>query len=106
VANEHGLPKRVLANLLRSLAKAGLIEVVMGPFGGCRLGRPLHEVTVLEIVEAVDGPLTGLGTVFTQPRNVAIDRRLTQFAQRANEAGRMELAKHRLSELIGKKRTS
>jgi Rrf2 family protein len=100
IADAHGMPKRALANLLHTLAKAGFIDVEMGPFGGCLLARPLHEVTLLEVIEAVDGPLTNLGTVFTEPKNAALDQRINKLARRANDAGRAALAKVRLSALV------
>jgi len=46
-----------VSKVLKSLAQAGLIEGLRGAFGGYRMARPPHEVSLLEIVEAIEGPL-------------------------------------------------
>jgi Rrf2 family protein len=55
LAENHGVPAAYLAKQLQLLARAGLLETVKGPRGGYRLARPAHEITVLDIVEAIDG---------------------------------------------------
>jgi Rrf2 family protein len=55
LAEYHGVPAAYLAKHLQSLARAGLLETVKGPRGGYRLSRPPSEITVLEVVEAIDG---------------------------------------------------
>jgi Rrf2 family protein len=99
VARTWGIPELFLKKLLGRLSKAGLLEIVMGPGGGCRLVRRLDQVSLLEVMEAIEGPLTGLSTVFTEPRNVGLDQRITKVAERANAAGRAELGKVKLSKL-------
>lgn len=47
-----------LAKIMASLARAGIVTTVRGPHGGARLRRPPTEVTLLEIYEAIDGPMT------------------------------------------------
>jgi Rrf2 family protein len=55
LAEYHGVPPAYLAKHLQSLARAGLLETVKGPRGGYRLARPPVEITVLDVVEAIDG---------------------------------------------------
>lgn len=47
-----------LAKVMHALARAGLVEAVRGPRGGARLRRPPERITLLEIHEAIDGPMT------------------------------------------------
>jgi Rrf2 family protein len=49
------LPAPYLAKQLQSLVRAGILTATTGPRGGFRLGRPASEITLLQIVEAVDG---------------------------------------------------
>jgi Rrf2 family protein len=59
VTAEHGLPAQFVSKLLRLLVKAGLLQSLRGPNGGFSLTKPAGAVTLLEIVEAVDGPVRG-----------------------------------------------
>jgi Rrf2 family protein len=55
LAELHGLPKEYLSKALQSLSQAGLVHSTLGPSGGYRLARPPSEMTILDIVEAVEG---------------------------------------------------
>jgi Rrf2 family protein len=54
LAGRTKVPPSYLAKLLRALARAGLIVSHRGPGGGFRLGRLPTQVTMLEVVNAVD----------------------------------------------------
>jgi Rrf2 family protein len=55
LAEYHGVPAAYLAKHMQALARDGIVETVKGPRGGYRLARPADEITLLDIVEAVDG---------------------------------------------------
>ena len=55
LAELHGLPKEYLSKALQSLSQAGLVDTTLGPSGGYRLARAPSELTILDIVEAVEG---------------------------------------------------
>ncbi|HLU57131.1 MAG TPA: Rrf2 family transcriptional regulator [Pseudonocardia sp.] len=55
LADYFDLPAPYLAKQLQALVKAGLLAATTGPRGGFRLARPPSEITLLELVEAVDG---------------------------------------------------
>jgi len=55
LAEYHGVPAAYLAKHLQAMSRAGLLDSVQGPKGGYRLARPATEITVLEVVEAIDG---------------------------------------------------
>ncbi|WP_345977778.1 Rrf2 family transcriptional regulator [Sulfurimonas sp. HSL3-7] len=46
-----------LEQLLSALRKGGLVISIRGANGGYKLARPAHEITVLEIIEVLEGPL-------------------------------------------------
>ena len=50
-------PERYLLQLLRKLVLSGVLDSVRGVQGGYRLAKPANKITLLEIVEAVDGPI-------------------------------------------------
>lgn len=55
LAEFHGVPVHYLAKHLQAMTRAGLLESVPGPRGGYRLAAPADEITLLDIVEAIDG---------------------------------------------------
>ncbi|MCU0505833.1 MAG: Rrf2 family transcriptional regulator [Chloroflexi bacterium] len=55
MADEMGIPVRFLPQVMGDLGRAGLVTAVTGRAGGYRLARPASEVTLLDVVEAVEG---------------------------------------------------
>ena len=52
---EHTLfPREALAKIFKQLVKSGLLRSHKGPGGGYALARPAHQITLLEIMDAVD----------------------------------------------------
>lgn len=49
------MPAACLAKQLQALVRAGVLTAATGPRGGFRLAKPADEITLLAIVEAVDG---------------------------------------------------
>ncbi|MHC6225300.1 RrF2 family transcriptional regulator [Pseudomonas sp. X10] len=56
LAELQGVPHEYLAKVFTKLARAGLVAATEGVRGGFRLDRPSDEITVLDIVTAIDGP--------------------------------------------------
>jgi len=50
------LPRDFLAKVFQRLVKGGLLRSAKGRGGGFRLARPAHEITIMNIVEVIDGP--------------------------------------------------
>jgi Rrf2 family protein len=57
ICNARDLPKQYLVKIFASLARAELITPVRGKKGGYMLARPPREITLLNVVEAVEGPI-------------------------------------------------
>ena len=55
LAELQGVPPELLAKVFTRLAKAGLVAATEGTRGGFRLARPADEISVLDIVQAIDG---------------------------------------------------
>jgi Rrf2 family protein len=55
IAEYHGVPAAYLAKHLQAMSRAGLLESVQGPRGGYRLARPPARISMLDVVEAIDG---------------------------------------------------
>ncbi|HXW34603.1 MAG TPA: Rrf2 family transcriptional regulator [Acidimicrobiales bacterium] len=57
LADEQGLPAKFLGAILTDLRRAGLLSSQRGAEGGYRLGRPASEISVADVMRALDGPL-------------------------------------------------
>ena len=57
IAEEAHLELPTVSKLLKSLGHAGLVESFRGVNGGYRLARPASDISVADIVEAMEGPL-------------------------------------------------
>jgi Rrf2 family protein len=57
VAMQADLPAKFLEAILTDLRHAGLVQTQRGAQGGCRLARPADQITVADIVSAVEGPI-------------------------------------------------
>lgn len=57
IAEEQHIPPSFLAKIISQLSIAGLIHTSRGARGGVSLARSPEEITILEVVEAIDGPI-------------------------------------------------
>lgn len=57
IAMHADLPGKFLETILTELRHAGIIVSQRGPHGGCRLARPAAQISVADVVRAVEGPI-------------------------------------------------
>lgn len=103
LAQMLGLPQGFLLRILVSLSRAGILWSSKGPNGGYRLARPGNKITLLDVVEAVEGPLEG-HFMSTSVEGTKLDRRLEAICKEATEMTRRHLRRVHLAELVGKTR--
>ena len=60
LATAQEIPLNFLENILGELRHAGVVRSQRGAEGGFRLARPAEEVTVADVIRAVDGPLASV----------------------------------------------
>lgn len=108
LAEYHGVPPAYLAKHLQSLSAAGLVESRRGRAGGYRLARSADEISLLEIVLAVDGPEPAFSCSEIRRRGPAkVDDRLyspvcgiAAAMWRAESAYRKELAAVSIADVV------
>jgi Rrf2 family protein len=61
LARAQDIPVKFLENILQGLRQNGLVESRRGPEGGHLLARPAAEISLADIIRAIDGPLAGVG---------------------------------------------
>ncbi|MCE5207595.1 MAG: Rrf2 family transcriptional regulator [Chloroflexi bacterium] len=57
IAEQKHIPPSFLAKIISQLSIAGLIHTSRGARGGVSLARPADQISVMEVVEAIDGPI-------------------------------------------------
>jgi len=98
LAENGHMPERFLLQVLRGLAKQGILYSVRGGTGGFCLGRNPQDISLLELVEAVDGPISsGLPANSSLPVEPA--RLLQDTLAGVVEATRRQFAAMKLSVL-------
>ncbi|MCC7242466.1 MAG: Rrf2 family transcriptional regulator [Acidobacteria bacterium] len=58
ISEAYSIPLELLAKILQRLVRARLLVSVQGTRGGYRLARPAPAISVADVIQAVDGPLT------------------------------------------------
>jgi Rrf2 family cysteine metabolism transcriptional repressor len=93
LARRRDVPVQFLEQLFGALRRAGILASQRGVHGGYRFARPPSEVTVLEVVEVLDGPVgTGAQGVFEEAaaaaRSLLAQTTIAEVMEReAREAG-------------------
>jgi Rrf2 family protein len=108
LAEYHGVPSAYLAKHLQALARGGVLETVKGPRGGYRLARPPAEITVLDVVEAIDGDESAFrcteirrrGPAAASAREYRLPCGIHRTFTRADEAWRRELEAATIASLV------
>jgi Rrf2 family protein len=57
IADSYGIPLPLLSKILQKLAREGLLVSEQGTHGGYRLARDPHDITALEVIRSIDGPI-------------------------------------------------
>ncbi|MFO0865206.1 MAG: Rrf2 family transcriptional regulator [Gemmataceae bacterium] len=97
IAENRKIPERFLLKVLKPLVSAQVLHSVKGPNGGYRLARPASEISVLEVLEAVEGPIRGHAPG-DDPNNSVV-RKLEVLCEQAAEMTRNHLNTMKVSEL-------
>ena len=92
------MPERFLLQILRNLVTHGILRSTRGVDGGYSLVRPADEISLLEVIEAIEGPLnTG------EPMSSAsadFQNRLQEALQEVTDSSRRQLEAIKLSQLL------
>ena len=59
VAKEYNIPLQYLMKIMLQLVRANVLRSKRGPRGGYSLARPAKKITMLQVAEAVEGPMVG-----------------------------------------------
>ena len=95
LAERRDIPEKFLVQILLQLKRAGLAQSVRGPQGGYRLAAAPDQLSLLQIVEAIDGPLEE-----QLPGKDGLSPEFTPVWRRVLEAMRAELGAATLQKIL------
>jgi Rrf2 family protein len=104
VARAQGIPERFLLKVLKPLVSVRVLHSVKGPNGGYRLARKPSDISVLDVVEAVDGPIRGQVSFLQEKNgNAKLDRKLETVCNEVAGVTRKQLEGFTIADLMGAK---
>jgi Rrf2 family protein len=99
IAHARAIPERFLLKVLKPLVSARVLLSVKGPNGGYRLARPASEITLLEVLEAIDGPIRGQASFDRDDTDGHPNKKLDRICNQAADQVRRQLQKVCISDL-------
>ena len=102
VSDHPGIPLPTVAKLMKSLNKAGLVASQRGATGGYALGRQPREISVADVIEAVEGPIALTACADTSDETCSMQSSCLVQGKwnRVNRAVRAALTDVTLAEMI------
>ena len=104
VSKEYDIPLEYLLKILQQLVRANVLRSKRGPRGGFSLAKPTNKITMLEIIEAVDGPMSGELNLAEQAKGEKFSGKADAVYEKAIASARNVFNKAKLSALIDTKK--
>src|SRR5438309_11282951 len=104
IAQARNIPERFLLKVLKPLVSARVLLSIKGPNGGYRLARPASDISMLEILEAVDGPIRGQAPLLEE-NNGPLNTKLEAICRQSAGQVRKHREQVRISELISTRKS-
>ena len=101
ISKKYNIPLEYLLKILQQLVKANLLRSKRGPRGGFSLARPLRKMTLLQVIEAVDGPMVSQLDLAEHARGERFAARVEQTYAKALAQARSVFDKVKISDLVG-----
>ena len=100
VSKEYGIPLEYLLKILQQLVRANVLRSKRGPRGGFFLARSAEDITMLQIIEAVDGPLMSHLHLAEQTHSADFSLKMEEICKEATKEVRQIFEKAKLSDLL------
>ncbi|MGA2171895.1 MAG: Rrf2 family transcriptional regulator [Sedimentisphaerales bacterium] len=100
ISKEYNIPLEYLLKILQQLVRANILRSKRGPRGGFVLARSISKISMLEIIEAVDGPLISQLNLAEHAKKEKFSPRAEKAYEQGLNAARAVYQKVKLSNLI------
>jgi len=100
ISEQYDIPLEYLLKILQQLVRANVLRSKRGPRGGFSLAKPPQKITMLQIVEAVDGPMVSQLNLAEQTPRTKFCVRADKVHEKAIAQARAVFHKAKLSSLL------
>ena len=100
ISKEYGIPEMYLTRVTLSLARANLLRSKRGPRGGYTLSRPAQEISMLEIIEVLEGSLDKTMEITLYTKHAPFVVNMETICKDAVAKAKDTLQKTKLSQMI------
>jgi Rrf2 family protein len=94
------MPERFLLQILRVLVTHGILRSTRGVDGGYALTKPADQISLLEVIEAIDGPLDIESQNWVMEASQSTEARLQTALKQVTNTARRQLESIKLSQLL------
>ena len=100
ISKEYNIPLEYLLKILQQLVRANVLRSKRGPRGGFSLAKSAKKITMLQVIEAVDGPMVSQLNLSEQAPGEKFSVRIEQAYERAIAQAKTVFEKAKLSTLV------
>ena len=100
VAAAYGLPAMCMSNAMSDMARANILRGKRGVSGGYALARPAKQISMLEIIEAAEGPFQNIMEMAGLTKDTPLAANMEKVCEQAISKAKDRLQKAKLSKLI------
>ena len=100
ISKEYDIPMEYLLKILQQLVRANILRSKRGPRGGFSMARASKEINMLEVIEAVAGPMTSHLELREMTNNAPFSRKMEKVCIEATDKARAILTKTKLATML------
>lgn len=100
LASQGEMPERFLLQILRILVTHGILRSTRGVDGGYSLTKPADQISLLEVIEAIDGPLDSESRNWSTSTYPSTEGKLQDALKEVTNTARRQLESIKLSQLL------
>jgi Rrf2 family protein len=100
ISKEYNIPLEYLLKIMQQMVRANILRSKRGPRGGFSLARPLKKMNMLEVIEAVEGPLVSKLDLAEQAPKEKFGAKAEQVYAKALASAKAVFTKTKLSDIL------
>ena len=100
VSKEYGIPLEYLLKIMQQLVRANVLKSKRGPRGGFTLARDPKDISMLQVIEAVNGPLMAHLHLSEQTHSADFSLKMESACKKATEKATEIYDKAKISDMI------